>query len=297
MDSTEFSANELGSARFEALMSAEPPDNLFHYTNQEGFLGIISSGEFWATKVQYMNDSMEFGLATALAKRLLNARIQGDQSSSSCPLFKRLLESIDAISNVNLASVSFCVSSDLLSQWRGYGARGGLSIGFRSSILKNLAIGSTGRLGRCLYDVSDQTAILGGVIDDAVHSYQISINSSPDQLPSICGRFEKALIKFGAFFKDPGFREEEEWRLVTSIVNYIDERFCFRPGKSMLIPYFKFKVREEPTWGEEITSVTVGPCPHPEISAHAINGALMKTGISPGITSFVSNSRIPFRNW
>jgi hypothetical protein len=47
---------ELGSMTFEKLQKREPPKVLYHYTDQTGLLGIITSGELHATKVQYIND-------------------------------------------------------------------------------------------------------------------------------------------------------------------------------------------------------------------------------------------------
>jgi hypothetical protein len=43
-----------------------PPDTLYHYTGQTGLVGIVQKEELWATKIQYMNDATEFGLAIRL---------------------------------------------------------------------------------------------------------------------------------------------------------------------------------------------------------------------------------------
>jgi hypothetical protein len=37
----------------------EPPALLCHYTNQHGLLGIVSTGEIWATSVDNLNDRKE----------------------------------------------------------------------------------------------------------------------------------------------------------------------------------------------------------------------------------------------
>jgi hypothetical protein len=47
----------LTSTRFGEFQEVKPPDPLYHYTTQAGLLSIIKTGELWATKVQYMNDS------------------------------------------------------------------------------------------------------------------------------------------------------------------------------------------------------------------------------------------------
>jgi hypothetical protein len=58
----------------EKYLNKSPPPDLYHYTDQNGLLGIMDSGNLWATKVQYLNDSKEFNLAVDMAKGKLNGR-------------------------------------------------------------------------------------------------------------------------------------------------------------------------------------------------------------------------------
>ena len=62
------------SIRAEQRLSKAPPLTLYHYTDQAGLLGIMESRRLWATKVQYLNDFMEFGLAVDIAKKKLAER-------------------------------------------------------------------------------------------------------------------------------------------------------------------------------------------------------------------------------
>jgi hypothetical protein len=118
-----------------------------------------------------------------------------------------------------------------------------------------------------------------------------------DFLP-LAKSFDSKLIEYGAFFKDQGFREENEWRLVTAVVSYVDTNFCFKAGKSMLAPYYKIQIHDG-SWQKEVSSATVGPCPHPDHSCQAIHGLLMKHRISDGFSNhfMVVPSTIPYRNW
>ncbi len=52
-----------------------PPEFLYHYTGQDGLLGIVEKAELWATKIQYMNDATEFGLALSMARDELKSTI------------------------------------------------------------------------------------------------------------------------------------------------------------------------------------------------------------------------------
>ena len=47
-------------------IESEPPPLLCHYTNQDGLLGIISTGDIWATSVNDLNDRSEFEYAKEL---------------------------------------------------------------------------------------------------------------------------------------------------------------------------------------------------------------------------------------
>jgi hypothetical protein len=42
------------------ILNRHPPGILYHYTTQTGLLGIITSGEIWASHTQYLNDVREF---------------------------------------------------------------------------------------------------------------------------------------------------------------------------------------------------------------------------------------------
>src|SRR6266568_442547 len=49
---------------------------LYHYTSQEGLLGILSSKTLWATRIQSLNDSTEFAYTLALLKKAFDLQFQ-----------------------------------------------------------------------------------------------------------------------------------------------------------------------------------------------------------------------------
>jgi hypothetical protein len=120
----EGSEAELGAKRFDELLDQNPPDQLYHYTGQKGLLNILESGELWATKVQYMNDTTEFRLAVELADSRLKERIKIIPDEGGRKLVKYIIDGLSGIAHVNICSVSFCEEPDLLSQWRGYSSAG-----------------------------------------------------------------------------------------------------------------------------------------------------------------------------
>ena len=56
---------------FKAQFNAPMPDILYHYTGQNGLIGIAKDAVLWATKIQSMNDATEFGLALGIARNEL----------------------------------------------------------------------------------------------------------------------------------------------------------------------------------------------------------------------------------
>lgn len=254
------------------------------------------TGQLWATKVQYMNDSTEFRLAVELAKEVLAQR-HSTADAKGQRLLHGIIERIGAIVNVNICSVSFCADPDLLSQWRGYsGDDGGFSIGFRSKPLLEIAHRDGGRLGYCIYNEEEQAYVINGMIDDALQTVAKLDNPLPIDFLRFAADFDRVLMKYGVFFKHHSFHEEQEWRLVTYITAYLNKKFCFRPGKSILLPYYRIPLRLD-AWKDEIAAVTVGPCPHPDLAKMAVEGLLMKHCIMEGENSIVTPSIIPYRNW
>jgi hypothetical protein len=85
-----------------------PPNFLYHYTGQAGLLGIIKTGELWATKIQYMNDATEFGLALTMARKELDATLARSNSLSEKASCARLKESLSGLEDINIFAVCFC---------------------------------------------------------------------------------------------------------------------------------------------------------------------------------------------
>jgi len=64
------------------VLNEEPPDILYHYTDQDGLLGIVSTGKMRATNIEYLNDQREYRHALALMEDCLNRRLLSSSSSS-----------------------------------------------------------------------------------------------------------------------------------------------------------------------------------------------------------------------
>lgn len=274
---------------------AQPyPDRLYHYTTQRGVKGIVEAHEFWATKVQYMNDATEFRLGFRLVEKRIEHHLRQTTDEREKKVLSRLARSYDGIEGVNIFVGCFCENSDLLSQWRGYsGASHGYSIGMSSGKLAEWAERSEFRLARCIYDEASQIEIIDQLIHYAVAN---------DDHGTIAGEFIGGLLSVSAFFKDKSFQEEQEWRIVSELKSSADDAFGFREGKSMLVPYYRIDIGGGVD--SAIRSVTIGPCPHPKLAESSVRVMLGRHDI-PGVLTGslglrmpeVHISNIPYRNW
>lgn len=289
----------LPPAFVEHLKDATRPSVLFHYTGQAGLLGIIERSEFWCTKVQYMNDATEFGRALEIARGKLTtmiAEIPDDipnlSRRAACHEFLRLL---DGLEEVNLFAVCFCEDGDLLSQWRGYSGGGqGYAIGFDVEMLCHSIEARQFTLGKCIYDPAIQDAIVEQAI---MRCLEDELAFPPRTNRGFRGPLARILFQCGVFFKEPSFSEEREWRLVSSLVWFNDQQLCFRPGRSMIVPYYRLPF--EPQGGLPVRSVVVGPCPHMQLSQWSVKALMMKNGVRGSLygQEITAASKIPFRDW
>jgi len=68
-----------------------------------------------------------------------------------------------------------------------------------------------------------------------------------------------------------------------------------RPGRSMLIPYYKIPIGDDDKF-DSIREIVVGPIPHLDLSAASVRSLAIAAGLDrKGLE--IKPTRIPFRNW
>src|SRR5215211_7755183 len=123
-----------------------PSAVVYHYTNAAGLLGIISTGQLWATDIEFLNDAEELTYARAAVLADLRARADeiappetGSEDGLRADVLRSIAEELEyppqgePSSTYHIYATCFCEDGDLLSQWRAYGGDGGYAIGFRAS--------------------------------------------------------------------------------------------------------------------------------------------------------------------
>jgi hypothetical protein len=228
--------DEFVPSAFSQHSNTVPPDILYHYTDQGGLLGIVEKAELWGTKLQYMNDATEFGLALSMARQALDSMIKTSMASEKKAACLKLRQSLSGLEAINIFAVCFCEEGDSLSQWRGYaGGHQGYSIGFASPALAQAASCKHFNLKKCIYDSDIQLSIVNQAIEYCIQE-ELAIPSRTQW--GFHGPLAEILFRCGAFFKDPSFRDENEWRLISPTVAFRDAEVAFRVGRSIIMPYY-----------------------------------------------------------
>ncbi|EJG2012304.1 DUF2971 domain-containing protein [Vibrio parahaemolyticus] len=273
--------------------------NLYHYTDQNGFIGIFNNKELWATKIQYLNDHNEYYLAIEIASKEIKALMEKEQDLETKCVYQEFLSRIELISNINLCVCSLSENGDLLSQWRGYSNKmGGYSVGFKLNEIKLIAKRNKFDLLKCIYDEEEQKKKVVSVIKKAISF--VDKDGGCKENKHCIDYFEEGIIKLAPIIKDKNFSEESEWRLV-KIVSTSDMKF--RAGNSMLTPYVGFSLGDKRQVKEVLDTVIVGHTPHVQLAIQATktflcNSLLEKSDYPIGLNPFnIVESKIPYRSW
>ncbi len=179
------------------LITSPVPGILWHYTDFEGFKGIVNSKHIYATNLKYLNDKEELEHGYSLARQLLLDLLPEEDADP--PVVRQLviggferLFSQGPLSSETLSifTASFSQHGDQLSQWRGY-SRGstGVSLGFDlSGVRAFTAPASPVIFAPCVYsDVQKQTLLRNVIAPYLKHGLEhaMAIADMPTVLRSI----------------------------------------------------------------------------------------------------------------
>ncbi|GAB4271663.1 MAG: DUF2971 domain-containing protein [Candidatus Rifleibacteriota bacterium] len=283
-------SNNFESYLYQRVFPQQPPQIIYHYTTQEGILGIISKREMWATQVHFLNDKNEIFLTFHLLKEELESQIQKSHTPIHKRQLKEIREFLDVMDQGHICIASFCEVGDLLSQWRGYGNLGkGYAIGFDLKELTRIAKKHDFVLWPCVYDRELQKELVRFLIEIWCHKFSGKKTAKAQILKQI----DADICHLAPIIKDESFSEEKEWRLVSSTISPLSPRFAFRVGQYSLIPYYNFPIIDENN-DNCIDSIVVGPSPHQELACNSLLTFLESQRLSEVV---VETSKIPFRNW
>ena len=265
---------------------------LYHYTSAPGLIGIIQTHEIWATNIHFLNDAQEFQFAINRFQRPLREELETRKLGH---LYNPSMDEIGRLKRFNVCVFSLSEEGDLLSQWRSYCQPGhGYAIAFDAERLQATADAHGFELCQCLYEETAQTDALRAIVSATLDACSDTLRADPhsesaihEYLSQIMSRF----VEVAPLIKHPSFAEEREWRLVSGPKSFEDRTWGFRPGKTVIIPYYRLSLGNKET--SPITTIGVGPTPDSELAFHA----LAQLTRLAGLHTSVSRSVIPFRPW
>jgi Protein of unknown function (DUF2971) len=285
--------------------AADLPTTVYHYTDAAGLLGIIRTGQLWASHANFVNDSGELRYVDGLLEQVIaelshefDANLVHPYLSAIPGLFKEVV-----VDNFEFYIACFCEHGDQLSQWRGYPSTGGgYAIGFDPTVL------GKGRLLRnVIYDVDEQRALLTAALRPACElirdAYALSYDAESEYIQKSAVMAAQAAVSSVAecswSFKHPGFAEEKEYRLLRASANERDGRYRVVPKMRAslfgLLPYTTIDfVQPGADAVPAITEVVVGPNQHPVQAIQAVRHLLAGAGYVNADT-MVRESAIPLR--
>lgn len=289
---------------------------LYHYTSLNGFIGVLQNSSIWATHTSYQNDSSEFFHGLDHAKHFAGSIFMEDDYLSAFGWEVR--HAMEQVRPDNLFIASFSEKPDLLSQWRGYCPPGaGLCLGFDIDALRKFCLDRGYRLEKCIYQHTDQENSISSLVDECLKLFpKPSITRQEyNQLPSkqqvdaeidyriltsegaakteakvALEWLQKQIIEVAPLFKNHGFHEEAEWRIVAHNPKVPRN---FRAAKSYIAPYIELPVLGE-TKSDVLKEVIVGPSPNQQRCASSVQEFLKDGGF---FDVEVRLSKIPFNSW
>ena len=154
-----------------------------------------------------------------------------------------------------------------------------------------------GILLKCIYDVRTQQDHLEYAMEYLADYFENN-GATPDASNTASRLFFSFLLTAAACFKNPGFEEEKEWRLVLRGVagkapssrHGVTKKF--RPGTSTIIPYIEFPLA--PKGGHlPIRIIMAGPSPSMRLHSDALLELIVASNLADD--TIRGDSIIPFR--
>lgn len=255
---------------------------LYHYTSHKSLRSIVEDRLLRISHVYYMNDANEICYGAKLLKSVVAER-QNRETDQTVIDF--LVEFRDWITQLighphYIFVFSLTEKGNLLSQWRAYTPSGvtGVSIGFTEEGLRTIATQRGFELIKCLYDRNEQEDILNKELDAIVDKFikdvpSINTVGRPAHQKYLLYFYQHSerLLKTFCRIKDPFFKEESEWRLVSKYYKrYTNPEIKFREGRTTLVPFIEFPLSGIHDDGRLFEQVFVGPSPNFDLSFSAI---------------------------
>ncbi|EWS53016.1 DUF2971 domain-containing protein [Methylibium sp. T29] len=225
-------------ARRLGMVDSAQPELIYHYTGVEAFFGIVQSGNLWLSDYSYLNDTRELSHGADLIAEVATEFLSQESRPKAGELLQHWIKALAApVHRVCVAS--FSAAGDSLSQWRAYGP---IAIGFEPRDVSLHAYRANLRPVEYLRE--RQRALVEVHLHHTREAYLRDLHEG--RLERIEDAYYKIdrLIELIAFFKDPAFEQEQEYRLafiehpdLMPSLGHKSSAKRFRVGRGRIIPY------------------------------------------------------------
>lgn len=271
----------------------EIPSELTHYTDLAGLQGIIERRQLWLSHAAFLNDPEELRHGIKRADRVLQKLIKEadgtDASDGRLKLVSDIARDFAKFQPPDAYIACFCRRSDLLSQWRGYASRQGVSVTFSTEGIVRGFTGTGAELHQVAYGINEATQALQSAIKtelpDILNDMDYRVGRLPDK--EIRKKFSDLMTRIVPRFKHMGFQEEREWRLL--ITNPTGTSIKFRPRGALMLPYIELTATTDKL---PIEKITIGPGVNDDAVRKSIQFFLSLNGYDP---ESVQMSSTPYR--
>lgn len=278
----------------------------YHYTDNNGLIGILESRGFWLSSPVFLNDREEIYNGVNLTKRLIDRIKKKKRYRNFVSILEIVSSKFDTFDYENIYIASFSLKQDALEQWRAYAKNGeGVCIGFditKKTYYPHFRSGNLWQLYKVIYDDKLKYWILHSIIFKYYYEHKSDIENRMASDEDYAEGLSKALAMVFINFKNSAFSSEEEIRLVYNLPDVLNlfNRINYRNVNNVIVPYIitsdtklkdtnkqKFEVDLLP-----ISRIIVGPSIKENITLRSVENFIIKKGYDKTI---VQSSSIPYR--
>jgi hypothetical protein len=263
-------ASELG-----VFVDVKAQEVVWHYTNGDGFLGILQSSTIYATQVAALNDSKETEYATDLFKQAIKqVIIEKHDDVDAVAFLTEVLEFVkDERENPTRGISKFFVTcfsgeADDVSQWAKYAKGNGYAIGFYT---RGLTREPTSCLYRVVYDREKQERAAKAIAEATLRFYIEGLDEERMKNPGVWASeffeaWDEWVYKLAPLAKDSKWKTENEYRIVHELKVAEFPQVRFSQKKTMLARHLAL---DFPSWVIRrasllpIAKIMIGPGNHP----------------------------------
>lgn len=260
---------------------------IYHYTDLNGLKGIIESGSLWATHFSFLNDSNELIHGMNCLENALQY-LRDDFNPKTLTFIEQALTHFRMHRAAHVYNFSFCLEPDLLSQWRGYGSSQGVCLEFDDEeLIASLELTHYQVFkNRVIYTKEESTVEARNEILAFFNTPEAQSAMSQDVMYEL-SYAAKLAHSLPPFFKNDGFKEEQEFRMVI-LPDEPFEGVNFRVNDNGLVPYLIVKAKDK----LPLKSIRIGPRSNRSMMMEGISFLLQSKGYNSTRMSFTET---PFR--